>query len=282
MVEDDFFAFFVIRLDSESALLVMSMLNQLARGGKTVVAVIHQPSYKIFRLIDHIMVLKNGGRIVVNGPGLGHSSHGVFINEAMTVSAEIDRANRLFVECLPRVWTEKRVSNGEFEFLEPGENIADWILEKVESEVAGDADIVGPYCAAEVQRRLEEVRQRAPGVPAKQLSSIVLQFWVFCRQSVLLLVRKPLTLAMSFILVCVAGVLLGVIFDSQHYVGPVGKKRLEMGCLFFLFHLFVVDATARLSCPDWLAEKCKLPQIDPIPTTASIGRTALKCFFFFG
>lgn len=223
MVEDDFFAFFVIRLDSESALLVMSMLNQLARGGKTVVAVIHQPSYKIFRLIDHIMVLKNGGRIVVNGPGLGHSSHGVFINEAMTVSAEIDRANRLFVECLPRVWTEKRVSNGEFEFLEPGENIADWILEKVESEEE-DGAIVGPYCAAEVQRRLEEVRERAPEVPAKQLSSIGLQFWVFCRQSVLLVVRKPMTQAMTFFLVCVAGVLLGVIFDSEHYVGPVGES----------------------------------------------------------
>jgi len=209
---------FVIRLDSESALLVMSMLNQLARGGKTVVAVIHQPSYKIFRLIDHIMVLKKGGRIAVNGPGLGHSG-----GASANIQDGMEGANRVFVECLPRAWVEQRVSNGEFEFLEPGENIADWILEKVESEEE-DGAIVGPYCAAEVQRRLEEVRERAPEVPAKQLSSIGLQFWVFCRQSVLLVVRKPMTQAMTFFLVCVAGVLLGVIFDSEHYVGPVGES----------------------------------------------------------
>lgn len=209
------------RLDSESALLVMSMLSELAGKGKTVVAVIHQPSYKIFRLVDHIMVLKKGGRIAVNGPGLNQAEGGANIQE------RVARVNRAFVECLPREWTEQRVSNGEFEFLEAGENIADWLLEKVEKE--GDdrtmVAVVGPYSEEERMRRLGEVRERRPEVPARQLSSKWYQLWVFGKQSVVLVVRKPMTQAMTFFLVCVAGVLLGVIFDSERYVGPVGEAK---------------------------------------------------------
>ncbi len=241
-------------LDSESAHLVMTLLKELAqKKGQTVVAVIHQPSYRIFRLLDHVMVLRKGGKVALNGPGLGASA---------SIQADSESNDELFVRSLPRAWTEKQVSNGEFEFLPAGENLADWLLERVEftSEEFLNRDGSGPYELAQMEERLIEAQQKNVPLPAAQLSSKIYQFFVFSKQSALLLIRKPYTNIISFCLVVIAAVLLGVIFDSEHYVGPV-------------------DATAKLACPSWLSETCKLPQADPIVSVAK--NYLVFCFLFF-
>uniref|UniRef100_A0A1B6DZN6 ABC transporter domain-containing protein n=1 Tax=Clastoptera arizonana TaxID=38151 RepID=A0A1B6DZN6_9HEMI len=54
-------------LDSCSSLQVMTHLQSLARGGRTIIVVIHQPSSRILELIDDILLI-SGGQSIYNGP----------------------------------------------------------------------------------------------------------------------------------------------------------------------------------------------------------------------
>jgi ABC-type multidrug transport system ATPase subunit len=55
-------------LDSSSAHKVVEILRKLADLGLTVVCVLHQPRKSIFELIDDVLLLGNGGRLVYSGP----------------------------------------------------------------------------------------------------------------------------------------------------------------------------------------------------------------------
>ncbi|KAJ2797856.1 hypothetical protein H4R21_004155, partial [Coemansia helicoidea] len=57
-------------LDAYSALMVAKQLKSIAARGRTVVAVVHQPSSEMFELIDDLLVLLEG-RIVYLGPRAG-------------------------------------------------------------------------------------------------------------------------------------------------------------------------------------------------------------------
>ncbi len=227
-------------LDSESALSVMSILHRLAKDhGRTVVAVIHQPSFKILKLIDHVIVLQKGGIVGWDGPGLE--------------STQADS----FVACLPRSWRgassdREGVDHGMFGFIEPGENLADWLLERVnemrEKEEKGQS--YGKYAMEYRQARRDEALLGERGMRS-QLPSLWHQFWVFAFQSLLLFTRKYRQIAISVVLILVAAVILGVIFKDNVYIGPV-------------------DSIAVQSCPSWLTETCKLPQVDPIPAWSSV------------
>ncbi|KAJ1983355.1 hypothetical protein EDC05_006608, partial [Coemansia umbellata] len=53
-------------LDAHSAMMVTSHLRSIARTGRTVIAVVHQPSSEMFEMIDDILILYEG-RIVYLG-----------------------------------------------------------------------------------------------------------------------------------------------------------------------------------------------------------------------
>ena len=55
-------------LDSTSSLEVMDMLDQIAKIGTTVVAVIHQPRVEIFEKFDNVLMIAPGGRTAYLGP----------------------------------------------------------------------------------------------------------------------------------------------------------------------------------------------------------------------
>eukprot|EP00475_Leptophrys_vorax_P017191 TRINITY_DN2380_c0_g2_i2.p1 TRINITY_DN2380_c0_g2~~TRINITY_DN2380_c0_g2_i2.p1 ORF type:complete len:1054 (+),score=272.70 TRINITY_DN2380_c0_g2_i2:35-3196(+) len=54
-------------LDSTASLEVLSSLKDLSRLGVTVIAVIHQPRYTLFRLFDEVLLLGVGGKTVFQG-----------------------------------------------------------------------------------------------------------------------------------------------------------------------------------------------------------------------
>ncbi|KAM0052424.1 putative ABC-type molybdate transporter [Helianthus debilis subsp. tardiflorus] len=50
-------------LDSTTALRLMATLNGLARGGRSVVTTIHQPSSRLYWMFDKVVVLSDGSSI---------------------------------------------------------------------------------------------------------------------------------------------------------------------------------------------------------------------------
>jgi ABC-type lipoprotein export system ATPase subunit len=230
-------------LDSESALVVMQMLNRLACTGQTVVAVIHQPSYEILEQVHHILIVK-AGRVGFNGFGLAPLDEG-------GLAAAADQ----FCDSLPLEWSSERPegSGGRFNFLPPGANLADWLLSQV-SALNADAAVVeaSHFDARHRAARRDEAMVDHVRPTTSTLPSAFWQFGVFTVQALQKLTRRVARLTLMTALVIVAACVVGIIFRDQAYTGPVGP-------------------TLASSCPQWLGNTiCTLPQNDPIPNWAAI------------
>ncbi|EGD82449.1 ABC transporter [Salpingoeca rosetta] len=56
------------QLDSREAEVVMRVVRNVARTGRTVVCTIHQPNAELFSMFDQLLLLAKGGRAVFHGP----------------------------------------------------------------------------------------------------------------------------------------------------------------------------------------------------------------------
>ena len=54
-------------LDSTASRALVAALQQVVRGGVTAAAVIHQPSWEVFKMFDDVLLLGKGGRLVYYG-----------------------------------------------------------------------------------------------------------------------------------------------------------------------------------------------------------------------
>jgi ABC-type lipoprotein export system ATPase subunit len=217
-------------LDSESAQLCMDILSRLAvEDGKTVIVVIHQPSFKILKLVHHILVLRRGGRLGWDGPGL-------LPRNADEPSAQLSA----FREAVPAAWREPVAgAAGELDFIEAGENVADWIIERVVAmPEAEGGHALGHHDAAHVRARRDEAMLLGQP-PRAHLPSALYQFFVFSGQSFQQITRNYQKLALSVALVLLAAIILGYTFRDDYYIGPV-------------------DPSVSSQCPAWLAAVCKV------------------------
>ena len=55
-------------LDSASSVEILSALKRLTGLGVTIITVIHQPRFSIFKMFDSVLLLGLGGRTVYLGP----------------------------------------------------------------------------------------------------------------------------------------------------------------------------------------------------------------------
>ncbi|KAL1206196.1 ABC transporter G family member 21 [Cardamine amara subsp. amara] len=85
-------------LDSTTAARIVATLRSLARGGRTVVTTIHQPSSRLYRMFDKVLVLSEGspiysgdsGRVIEYFGSIGFQPGSSFVNPADFV---LDLAN---------------------------------------------------------------------------------------------------------------------------------------------------------------------------------------------
>lgn len=85
-------------LDSTTAARIVATLRSLARGGRTVVTTIHQPSSRLYRMFDKVLVLSEGcpiysgdsGRVMEYFGSIGYQPGSSFVNPADFV---LDLAN---------------------------------------------------------------------------------------------------------------------------------------------------------------------------------------------
>lgn len=85
-------------LDSTTAARIVATLRSLARGGRTVVTTIHQPSSRLYRMFDKVLVLSEGcpiysgdsGQVMEYFGSIGYQPGSSFVNPADFV---LDLAN---------------------------------------------------------------------------------------------------------------------------------------------------------------------------------------------
>lgn len=89
-------------LDSTTAARIVATLRSLARGGRTVVTTIHQPSSRLYRMFDKVLVLSEGspiysgdsGRVMEYFGSIGFQPGSSFVNPADFV---LDLANGRYI-----------------------------------------------------------------------------------------------------------------------------------------------------------------------------------------
>ncbi|KAJ3356959.1 hypothetical protein HDU83_009129 [Entophlyctis luteolus] len=132
-------------LDASAARNMMLTLKKIAADGRTVICTIHQPRSDIYPLLDRILLLARGGRVVYEGPGHGmvpHLSSLGFHLPPLTNPADFaldlssvdlrnssaENSSRVRVDTLVKSWAERSTSVERNNITSDGEDTAALVL----------------------------------------------------------------------------------------------------------------------------------------------------------
>lgn len=230
-------------LDSSSSLQVISHLKSLAKGGRTVVCTIHQPSSRIFEMFDDLYILSEG-QCLYNGP----------INEMTSMFQEEG------FEC------PEHYNRADFALEIASRNHDDGI-EKLITKYSNDSQFIPSDSH-------KDIRSNAVSFPSSKLSwfkskplyktSPLMQFWTLVKRSMLCTFRDMYTTRVRVLTHIFVGLILGALC---YQVGNEAKKVYTNVAyvFFFLMFLFFINPTLTVLT---------------FPTEAEIvGREHLNCWY---
>eukprot|EP01080_Neovahlkampfia_damariscottae_P000220 gene220-4466_t len=211
-------------LDSAAANDVCKNLKKIAETGIPVVTVIHQPRYEIFSMIDDILLLGKGGRVVFLGPR-DEALH-YFENLGFHCPEKVNPADFLmdvtngtiprngFTEFQPTdlfdLWDKNPLTFNEED---------DFIHIETEALLRGRRK-TEPLTSFNMKSLNNEVSKKNP--------STIVQFWQVFKRAIIQQMREPIALILEFILLYLPGCTLGFVFSGKEYIGPLPEHIIAL------------------------------------------------------
>ncbi|XP_065186637.1 uncharacterized protein LOC135817389 [Sycon ciliatum] len=257
-------------LDSTSSKEVCACLKRIAESGLTVVTVIHQPRYEIFKMFHSVLLLGKGGRTVYLGPsekalpyfqGLGfqcpeHANPPDFFMDV--ISGDVARSGHPEFTSVDLfdLWTDHTdgsSAQGKTPRAKPGAVPGQSRLQPMDIEDSPDSEPISTRQPSVPASEAEEARKRKTAGFAKQL-------YYFTLRALLQFSRDWQGILFDFILVLISGLFLGMVYFQVFYVGPA-------------------PPTVVAQCPQALLEAspspCLVPRNDPLPGQSCVASLAL-------
>ncbi|XP_044748317.1 ATP-binding cassette sub-family G member 4-like [Coccinella septempunctata] len=251
-------------LDSSTCFQCVCLLKSLARGGRTIICTIHQPSARLFEMFDSLYILAEGQCIyrgVVNGlvPFLSYMGLNCpsYHNPADYVMEVASGEHGDYVPKLVVAVNEGRCAKSlqqlalEQEALEAKKITNDISKHQVTPESIIQNGIMkgsthAPTCTTSLLDSSDNLAQLGlQSFPASGL----LQFWILLKRTTYIILRDKMLTRLRLLSHVVIGILLGLIYYD---IGnDAAKVMSNAGCLFFitLFTMFTSMMPTILTFP---------------------------------
>ncbi|KAL0478274.1 hypothetical protein AKO1_008529 [Acrasis kona] len=203
-------------LDSASSKELCEALRSIANNGINVITVIHQPRVEIFNMFTHLLLLGYGGRTVYLGP--------------------VQEASKYF----------KSLGFPCEQHINPSDYLIDVTAGKIRSDLGIDPKTLPDiWPQHELNYKNPKAQETNRSVFKAPSQSPLIQFYMCMTRAFIQLMRNIKGLFIDCLLLIVAALLVGIMYQGREYEGPPNKSISDL-------------------CPSDLREVCSLPKNDPI------------------
>ncbi|XP_023304678.2 ATP-binding cassette sub-family G member 4 isoform X1 [Lucilia cuprina] len=234
-------------LDSVASFQVLTYLRRLARDGRLIVCVVHQPSSRLMQLFDDILVM-SGGRVLYSGTqeqmincfqkaGFECPQYYNPADFVLEVSSDVDNPNlRKLIDSNQSKHALKSLASSGTETM--------GLLTNSSSHISLDMNNLTLTAVTSSHCQLDNCTLR----PKEQVT-VWRQFVVLMKRSMTSMCRNMIAVQLRIIMHIVVAILLGIVFWN---IGNDGAKALtNSSCIFFVV-MFVFFGNAMPSiflCP---------------------------------
>ncbi|XP_019869603.1 ATP-binding cassette sub-family G member 4 [Aethina tumida] len=252
-------------LDSSSCFQCISLLKSLARGGRTIICTIHQPSARLFEMFDHLYMLADGqciykGSVIGLVPFLSSMSlhcpsyhnpadyvievacgeHGDWVQK-LVVAVNAGRCNSFVNDKKEPKMIANDISK-ETSTVKTDEPITN----SISKPYSGTPAVTPATCTTSLLESSENLTAADKnGFPTTGFQ----QFWILLKRSTNIIVRDKTLTRMRLLAHFIIGVLIGCIYYN---IGDDAAKVMSnAGCLFFsvMFMMFTAMMPTILTFP---------------------------------